>query len=457
MGPDERGRHDGSYIPEVVYSTSTNPATTTSRTTRRSPRRSARRTSAPAATLLAAARARLLLAASAARSLARRTSRTRTAMVTTPTRPRARSRRTRGPRTAPTSARRARHDVAREEALRVRCYAVNARARSHHTVSPSARWLRRYAAPRPQAEGGSSRRARRTGLAFAEGFAAFKIPSKTIVAEVGIDRKTYLALASSGLAPAGSAAPGSADRRHLPARVLGELWARSICAATPSCIAPFEAGRGARTSRRCCRSMIGVVPESDAPVIAPPQVDSNAVHVGPVLGRERFELLPRDVAGRSSASPRAPAARSSRRAAAAIGTRRADEGEVTRARRDETMHVAGRRGPLSGTRFRRDGRAGARRGVVARVRCSRLRGRLQHVRRVMLRACRRVSPADEARRTTRPPRGALVAAGARPMIEPGCDAARIHSTVAELLSRPGAREAARSLVPETGRARLPRS
>ena len=74
----------------------------------------------------------------------------------------------------------------RGNALRVVCYAVNGTGVGHITrLLAIARWLRRYAAALDQKlEVWFLTSSEADGLAFAEGFAAFKIPSKTIVAEL---------------------------------------------------------------------------------------------------------------------------------------------------------------------------------------------------------------------------------------------------------------------------------
>src|SRR4051812_4088241 len=101
---------------------------------------------------------------------------------TTKRRPRPpRSRPTPGPTTAGTSpARTRRNPVSRGEPLRVVCYAVNGTGVGHITrLLAIARWLRRYAAALDRRlEIWFLTSSEADGLVFAEGFAAFKIPSK---------------------------------------------------------------------------------------------------------------------------------------------------------------------------------------------------------------------------------------------------------------------------------------
>ena len=94
----------------------------------------------------------------------------------------------------------------RSDALRVVCYAINGTGVGHLTrLLAIARWMRRYAAALgKKIEIWFLTSSEADGLVFAEGFAAFKVPSKTIVSEAGIDRTTYLALAKQVPNPNGS-------------------------------------------------------------------------------------------------------------------------------------------------------------------------------------------------------------------------------------------------------------
>jgi predicted glycosyltransferase len=87
--------------------------------------------------------------------------------------------------------------VSERKRIRVVNYAVNGRGVGHLTrLVAISRWLRRYAAycgVRCEIYFLTSSEA--DGLLFREGFASFKLPSKTLVKETGIDKRTYLALA----------------------------------------------------------------------------------------------------------------------------------------------------------------------------------------------------------------------------------------------------------------------
>jgi predicted glycosyltransferase len=81
--------------------------------------------------------------------------------------------------------------------LRIVNYAVNGSGAGHLTrLVAMNRWLRRYAAVLElRAEIYFLTTSEADSLLFHEQFASFKLPSKTIVGETGIDRLTYLALA----------------------------------------------------------------------------------------------------------------------------------------------------------------------------------------------------------------------------------------------------------------------
>ena len=81
--------------------------------------------------------------------------------------------------------------------LRIVNYAVNGSGAGHLTrLCAMNRWLRRYAAVLDlRAEIFFLTSSEADSLLFHEQFASFKLPSKTIVGETGIDKLSYLALA----------------------------------------------------------------------------------------------------------------------------------------------------------------------------------------------------------------------------------------------------------------------
>ena len=79
--------------------------------------------------------------------------------------------------------------------LRIVCYAINGAGVGHLTrLVAIARWLRRYTTALGEpAEIWFLTSSEATKLLFDEGFAAFKLPSKTAIGSAGIDKLTYLA------------------------------------------------------------------------------------------------------------------------------------------------------------------------------------------------------------------------------------------------------------------------
>jgi UDP-N-acetylglucosamine--N-acetylmuramyl-(pentapeptide) pyrophosphoryl-undecaprenol N-acetylglucosamine transferase len=186
--------------------------------------------------------------------------------------------------------------------LRVVCYAVNGTGVGHVTRLLSiARWLRRYAAALDRKiEVWFLTSSEADGLVFSEGFAAFKIPSKTIIAEAGIDRVTYLALAKQWVwHTLALLRPDLFIADTFPRGAFGELLgALDVCRRTAFVYRPVRAAVAERPDFQAMLPVydLVLVPEVSAPVLAPPSVQDRIVHVGSVLSRERWELLPRDVA-----------------------------------------------------------------------------------------------------------------------------------------------------------------
>ncbi|MCX7024347.1 MAG: hypothetical protein NT080_06985 [Spirochaetes bacterium] len=81
--------------------------------------------------------------------------------------------------------------------IRIVNYAVNGSGIGHLVrLSAVNRWIRRYCAfAGVRAEIYFLTSSEADGILFADRFASFKLPSKTIVGESGIDKTTYLALA----------------------------------------------------------------------------------------------------------------------------------------------------------------------------------------------------------------------------------------------------------------------
>jgi predicted glycosyltransferase len=190
--------------------------------------------------------------------------------------------------------------------IRVVCYAVNGTGVGHLTrLLAMARWLRRYAAVLGlRLEVWFLTSSEAEGLAFAEGFAAFKIPSKTVVAEAGIDRRAYRALAKQWVwHTLGLLRPDVLVVDTFPRGSFGELLGALDLARRAVFV--YRPVRREVAERPDFQAMVRlydlvIVPEPDGeaepPALVPPEARDRLVHVGHVLARERWELLPRPVA-----------------------------------------------------------------------------------------------------------------------------------------------------------------
>lgn len=188
------------------------------------------------------------------------------------------------------------------EPRRVVFYAVNGTGVGHLTRLLSiARWLRRLSAALDvPLECWFLTSSEADGLAFAEGFAAFKIPSKTIVSEAGIDKVAHRALAKQWVWQSlATLRPDLFVVDTFPRGSFGELLnAFDLCRRTAFVYRPVRREVAERPDFQAMLSLYDLilVPESDAEVTVPDAVKDRLVHVGPVLARERWEMLPREVA-----------------------------------------------------------------------------------------------------------------------------------------------------------------
>jgi UDP-N-acetylglucosamine--N-acetylmuramyl-(pentapeptide) pyrophosphoryl-undecaprenol N-acetylglucosamine transferase len=186
--------------------------------------------------------------------------------------------------------------------FRVVCYAVNGTGVGHLVRLLSiARWLRRYAAALDVAlEVWFLTSSEADGLVFAEGFAAFKIPSKTIVREAGIDRTAYHALAKQWVWHSlGLLRPDLFIVDTFPRGSFGELLgALDLCRRSAFIYRPVRPEVAGRPDFQAMLPLydLVIVPESEtgsAPLV-PVSMSDRLVLTGPVLSRERWELIPRD-------------------------------------------------------------------------------------------------------------------------------------------------------------------
>jgi predicted glycosyltransferase len=189
-------------------------------------------------------------------------------------------------------------------ALRVVAYAVNGAGVGHLTrLTAIARWLRRYAAVLDRRlEIWFLTSSEADALLFHEGFASFKVPSKTSVAAAGIDKTAYLALAKQWIWHSlGLLRPDLFIVDSFPRGSFGELLpALDLCRFRAFIFRPMKTAFAERAEFQAMLPLYDriLVPETDAPVPVPEGVRSRVVHVGPVQIRERAELLPREEARR---------------------------------------------------------------------------------------------------------------------------------------------------------------
>ncbi len=186
--------------------------------------------------------------------------------------------------------------------LRVVFYAVNGTGVGHLVrLLAIARWMRRYGAVLgTPLEAWFLTSSEADAIVFAEGFAAFKIPSKTIVAEAGLDRRAYLALAKQWVwHTLGLLRPDILVVDTFPRGSFGELLsALDLCKHRVFIHRPVKKDVAELPDFRAMLPLYDaiVVPEHDAELFLPDAVLGRVAHVGPVLSRERCEMLSRDEA-----------------------------------------------------------------------------------------------------------------------------------------------------------------
>lgn len=185
--------------------------------------------------------------------------------------------------------------------LRIVNYAVNGGGVGHlvRLVAVS-RWLRRYAAHAGvRAEIYFLTSSEADGLLFHERFASFKLPSKTVVGEAGIDKIAYLALAKQWVWHSlGLLRPDLLVVDTFPRGSFGELLsALDLCARRAFIYRPMKDSFAGRADFQAMLPVYDAifVPESqaDAPVRVPPEAAAKVRWTGPALARERAELVPR--------------------------------------------------------------------------------------------------------------------------------------------------------------------
>jgi UDP-N-acetylglucosamine--N-acetylmuramyl-(pentapeptide) pyrophosphoryl-undecaprenol N-acetylglucosamine transferase len=188
--------------------------------------------------------------------------------------------------------------------LRVVAYAVNGSGVGHLTrLHGIARWIRRYAAAagvRPEISFLTSCEA--DSILFGDRFPSFKLPSKTVINDAGFDKLTYLGLAKQWVWHSlALLRPDLLIVDTFPRGAYGELLgALDLVRRKAFVYRPTKAAFAGRADFQAMLPLydLVVVPDSrdEAKIQIPATVQGRLRFVGPVISRERCELLPRDVA-----------------------------------------------------------------------------------------------------------------------------------------------------------------
>jgi predicted glycosyltransferase len=181
--------------------------------------------------------------------------------------------------------------------VRVVNYAVNGAGVGHLTrLIAISRWVRRYCAYLGiKAEIWFLTSSEADGLLFAENFAAFKLPSKGVVGEAGIDKIAYLALAKQWVWHSlGLLRPDLFVVDTFPRGAFGELLsALDLCARKAFIYRPVKAEFAGRADFQAMLPLYDsiLIPEHEGVGAgpAPPSVADRVSFVGPVMVRERAE------------------------------------------------------------------------------------------------------------------------------------------------------------------------
>jgi predicted glycosyltransferase len=185
--------------------------------------------------------------------------------------------------------------------LRIVNYAVNGSGTGHLTrLVAISRWLRRYSAwAGVRAEIYFLTSSEADGLPLSEQFAAFKLPSKTIVQRAGIDKTTYLALAKQWVWHSlGILRPDLFVVDTFPRGSFGELVnALDLAKQRALVLRPMQAEFARRPDVQAMLPLYDLVlvpeHESDAQMTLPEAARAHTRYVGPIAVRDRAELATR--------------------------------------------------------------------------------------------------------------------------------------------------------------------
>jgi len=188
--------------------------------------------------------------------------------------------------------------------VRIVLYAVNGSGLGHLTrLVAVARWIRRYALHAgARAEIYFLTSSEAEGLLFHERFASFKLPSKTVVTDAGIDKLTYLGLAKQWVWHSiGLLRPDLFVVDTFPRGAFGELLsALDLCRKKAFIYRPVNDEFAQRADFQAMLPLYDLllVPEDEGAgkAVLPEGARGKTRHTGPIMARERVELLPRAAA-----------------------------------------------------------------------------------------------------------------------------------------------------------------
>lgn len=191
-----------------------------------------------------------------------------------------------------------------QKPLRIVNYAVNGVGTGHVTrLIAISRWLRRYAAQLNVAIEIHFLTSSEAGiLLFTERFPSFKLPSKTLIEEAGIDEKGFLDLAQHWVRQTLTALhPDLLLVDTFPQGYFNELDPfLKECPKAAFIYRPLKETHASVPEFQSALSNYNtiLVPEYEqyAPVLAPPAVRDRVRHIGPIIVRERDEILAREEA-----------------------------------------------------------------------------------------------------------------------------------------------------------------
>lgn len=190
--------------------------------------------------------------------------------------------------------------------VRIVNYAVNGGGVGHlQRLIAINRWVRRYSAfCGVNAEIFFLTSSEADHFLFHEGFASFKIPSKTSIERAGIDKLTYIALAKQWIwHSVGLLRPDLLVIDTFPNGTFGELLSLLDLAKRRAFIyRPLKEDFAKRADFQALLPLYDLIlvpdTEEDAPVLFPDAVRGAVHYTGPVMVRERAEQLSREEARR---------------------------------------------------------------------------------------------------------------------------------------------------------------